>query len=133
MPALSILIWLPAACGLLGALLPCRPSSTCACQPELGVRPTQASGALPGLLALAGTVAALGLAIAYIVQYGPGSHGLKDVTDIVWISELGIHYKLGVSGLNVLLVGLTDAPVLRRDPGGKFAHLGAARASSTST
>ncbi len=48
-----------------------------------------------------------GLAIAYIVQYGPGSHGLKDVTDVVWISELGIHYKLGVSGLNVLLVGLT--------------------------
>jgi NADH-quinone oxidoreductase subunit M len=62
---------------------------------------------LPGVLALAGTVGALGLAIAYIVQYGPGSHGLKDVTDIVWISELGIHYKLGVSGLNVLLVGLT--------------------------
>ncbi len=62
---------------------------------------------LPGLLALAGSMAALGLAIAYIVQYGPGSHGLKDVTDIVWISELGIHYKLGVSGLNVLLVGLT--------------------------
>jgi NADH-quinone oxidoreductase subunit M len=50
---------------------------------------------------------ALGLAIGYIVQYGPGSHGLKDVTDIVWIAELGIHYKLGVSGLNVLLVGLT--------------------------
>jgi NADH-quinone oxidoreductase subunit M len=59
------------------------------------------------VLALAGTIGALGLAIAYIVQYGPGSHGLKDVTDIVWISELGIHYKLGVSGLNVLLVGLT--------------------------
>jgi NADH-quinone oxidoreductase subunit M len=59
------------------------------------------------VLALAGTIVALGLAIGYIVQYGPGSHGLKDVTDIVWISELGIHYKLGVSGLNVLLVGLT--------------------------
>jgi NADH-quinone oxidoreductase subunit M len=61
----------------------------------------------PGALALAGSVGALGLAIAYIAHYGPGSHGLKDVTDIVWISELGIHYKLGVSGLNVLLVGLT--------------------------
>ncbi len=53
------------------------------------------------------TLAALGLAIGYIAQYGPGSHGLKDVTDVVWIAELGIHYKLGVSGLNVLLVGLT--------------------------
>ncbi len=58
--------------------------------------------------------AALGLAIGYIAQYGPGSHGLKDVTDIVWIAELGIHYKLGVSGLNVLLVGVDRAAVLRR-------------------
>jgi NADH-quinone oxidoreductase subunit M len=98
MPPLSILIWLPAACGLLGALLPSERSDARAGARKWG---------LPGVLALAGTVAALGLAIAYIVQYGPGSHGLKDVTDIVWISELGIHYKLGVSGLNVLLVGLT--------------------------
>jgi len=89
MPALSILIWLPAACGLVGAIVAGR------------------SERIPGLLALAGSTGALGLAIAYIVQYGPGSHGLKDVTDVVWIAELGIHYKLGVSGLNVLLVGLT--------------------------
>jgi NADH-quinone oxidoreductase subunit M len=94
MPALSILIWLPAVCGLVGALAPS------------GSRAERKWG-VPGVLALAGSVAALGLAIAYIVQYGPGSHGLKDVTDIVWIAELGIHYKLGVSGLNVLLVGLT--------------------------
>jgi NADH-quinone oxidoreductase subunit M len=107
MPPLSIIIWLPAACGLLGALLP------------IGLPPARAGDganldsdstsrwSFPGVLALGGTVAALGLAIAYITQYGPGSHGLKDVTDVVWISELGIHYKLGVSGLNVLLVGLT--------------------------
>jgi NADH-quinone oxidoreductase subunit M len=89
MPALSILIWLPAACGLVGALLSLR------------------SERLPGLLALLGSLGALGLSIAYLVKYGPGSHGLKDATDIVWISELGIHYKLGLSGLNVSLVGLT--------------------------
>ena len=89
MPPLSILIWLPAACGLLGALT--------------GRRDER----LPGLAALAGTIGALGLAIAALVQYGPGSHGLKNVTDIVWISELGIHYKLGLSGLNVVLVGMT--------------------------
>jgi NADH-quinone oxidoreductase subunit M len=89
MPPLSILIWLPAACGLLGALA--------------GRRDER----LPGLAALAGTIGALGLAIAALVQYGPGAHGLKDVTDVVWISELGIHYKLGLSGLNVLLIGMT--------------------------
>ncbi|HEY2631932.1 MAG TPA: NADH-quinone oxidoreductase subunit M [Solirubrobacteraceae bacterium] len=102
MPPLSILIWLPAVCGLLGALLP-----TGARTRDADPSPAGRKWSAPGVLALAGSTAALGLAIAYIVQYGPGSHGLKDVTDIVWISELGIHYKLGVSGLNVLLVGLT--------------------------
>jgi NADH-quinone oxidoreductase subunit M len=101
MPALSILIWLPALCGLVGALLPVGSAS------ETNSAAATRKWSTPGVLALAGSTAALGLAIAYIVQYGPGSHGLKDVTDIVWISELGIHYKLGVSGLNVLLVGLT--------------------------
>jgi NADH-quinone oxidoreductase subunit M len=108
MPPLSILIWLPAACGLDGALLPIGPPHARAW--GTANSPTNSTAprwGLPGVLALAGSLAALGLAVAYIVQYGPGSHGLKDVTDIVWISELGIHYKLGVSGLNVLLVGLT--------------------------
>ena len=88
MPPLSILIWLPLACGVLGAVL--------------GLR----SERLTGLLALVGSVAALGLAIGYIADYNPGG-GLQHVTDIVWIASLGIHYKLGVSGLNVMLVGLT--------------------------
>ncbi len=119
MPALSILIWLPAVCGLLGALLAkgaprARARTRAQGTPQQSTHNPQAATergtpepVLPGLLALVGSTGALGLAIAYIVQYGPGSHGLKDVTDIVWISELGIHYKLGVSGLNVLLVGLT--------------------------
>jgi NADH-quinone oxidoreductase subunit M len=93
MPPLSILIWLPAACGLLGAL-------------AAGVS-GRLGGRLPGYVTLAGATGALGLAIAYLVQYGPGAHGLKDVTDVVWISSLGIHYKLGVSGLNVVLVAMT--------------------------
>ncbi len=107
MPPLSILIWLPAACGLLGALLPIGSPPARAGDGTDSETGSSGRWGPPGVLALAGTLAALGLAIAYIVQYGPGSHGLKDVTDVVWISELGIHYKLGVSGLNVLLVGLT--------------------------
>ena len=47
------------------------------------------------------------LAIGYIADYSPGTAGLQHVTDVVWISELGIHYKLGISGLNVFLIGLT--------------------------
>ncbi len=116
MPPLSILIWLPAACGLLGALLAglarSHNAATGTGSEALATEPADAEVApskwgVPGVLALLGSLVALGLAIGYIVQYGPGSHGLKDVTDIVWIAELGIHYKLGVSGLNVLLIGLT--------------------------
>jgi NADH-quinone oxidoreductase subunit M len=91
MPALSILLWLPAACGLLGALF-----ATAA-----------RSERVPGLLALLGSVAALGLAIGYIADYKLGAHGLQHVTDVAWIPTLGIHYKLAISGLNVLLIGLT--------------------------
>ncbi len=135
MPPLSILIWLPAACGLIGALLasatpgaatappvgapsetappetapPSTASPATAPPPGVDVQAAGAAGrwSLPGAFALAGSLAALGLAIAYLVQYGPGSQGLKDVTDVVWIATLGIHYKLGVSGLNVVLVGMT--------------------------
>ncbi len=89
MPPLSILIWLPAALGLLGALLPAR------------------NRRVPGVLALIASLAALALAIGYIADYKAGTVGLQHVTDVVWISELGIHYKLGIDGLNVFLLGLT--------------------------
>jgi NADH-quinone oxidoreductase subunit M len=86
---LSILIWLPAACGVLGAIFALRERRA------------------PGILALLGSVAALAIAIGYIAGYAPGTRGLTHVTDVVWISELGIHYKLGIDGLNVMLIGLT--------------------------
>jgi len=59
------------------------------------------------VLALIGAIGALALAIGYIADYSLGQHGLAHVTDVVWISELGIHYKLGVDGLNVFMLGLT--------------------------
>jgi NADH-quinone oxidoreductase subunit M len=127
MPPLSILIWLPAACGVLGAILctlvgrtraSSSPSSSSSGVTPLpgGAESTRTDAApdaraggwdIPGVLALIGTLGALGLAIGYIADYSPGTSGLTHVTDVVWISELGIHYKLGVSGLNVFLVGLT--------------------------
>jgi NADH-quinone oxidoreductase subunit M len=89
MPPLSILIWLPLACGLLGAIV--------------GLR----SERVPGLLALLGSLVALGLAVGYIADYHSAGAHLQHVTDVVWIAELGIHYKLAITGLNVFLVGLT--------------------------
>ncbi len=102
MPALSILIWLPAVCGLVGAI---------AGRTMAG---SDSARTIPGALALVGSVAALALSIGYIAEYTPGTQSshlltqtLQHVTDVTWIASLGIHYKLGIDGLNVLLVGLT--------------------------
>jgi NADH-quinone oxidoreductase subunit M len=110
MPALSILIWIPLACGVLGAILGALPGmSRTGDKGSDGERPggrARPGWSAPGVLALLGSLAALGLAIGYIADYKPGG-GLQHVTDVVWIAELGIHYKLAVTGLNVILLGLT--------------------------
>ncbi len=102
MPALSILIWLPALCGLIGAIA------------GRALAGGDSGRSIPGALALVGSVAAFALSIGYIVEYKPGTQGanlatqtLQHVTNVTWIASLGIHYKLGIDGLNVLLVGLT--------------------------
>jgi NADH-quinone oxidoreductase subunit M len=103
---LSILIWLPALCGVLGAIL-----AAGFARGEQSASDGERSGAfrfsVPGTVALVGSLAALGLAIGYIVDFDAARPGLQHVTDVVWISELGIHYKVGLDGLNVFLVGLT--------------------------
>jgi NADH-quinone oxidoreductase subunit M len=112
MPPLSILIWLPAFAGLLGAPLAAFADRGPSAREDSAEQASggQASGgrpwSVPGIVALVGALGALGLAIAYIADYS-GGHGLQHVTDVVWISELGIHYKLAIDGLNVFLVGLT--------------------------
>src|SRR5271167_3871879 len=93
MPPLSIMLWLPAVCGLLGAMT--------------GMLPRRSRFSPSGAFALLGALGALGLSIGYIANYKSGGAPLQHVTDVVWISELGIHYKLAIDGLNVFLVGLT--------------------------
>ncbi|HTQ67164.1 MAG TPA: NADH-quinone oxidoreductase subunit M [Solirubrobacteraceae bacterium] len=94
MAPLSIFLWLPAASGVLGALAALL----------AGRRPARSW--LPPAFALVGALAAFGLSIAYIAEYKPGG-GSQDVTDVVWIAELGIHYKLALTGLNLFLLALT--------------------------
>jgi NADH-quinone oxidoreductase subunit M len=113
MPPLSILIWLPAAFGVLAALVATlfHRTGMASVAPAESDREHEAkrtwAGSVSGSLAMFGSLAALGLAISYIVDYKTGGAALQNVTDVVWIAELGIHYKLAITGLNVFLVALT--------------------------
>jgi NADH-quinone oxidoreductase subunit M len=84
---LSLVIWIPAAGALIGA--------------TAGGRRT------PGVATALASLASLGLAIALIAGWSGHGGQLTHVTDVVWIRSLGIHYKLGLDGLNLFLVALT--------------------------
>jgi NADH-quinone oxidoreductase subunit M len=83
---LSILIWLPLAIALVCSQLP---------------------RAMVGRVCAVGSLVTLGIAISFLARFKLGHAGLQFVTDRVWIGALGIHYKLGLDGLNVALVMLT--------------------------
>jgi NADH-quinone oxidoreductase subunit M len=85
---LSILIFLPLVSGLIASLLP---------------------GKLGRWMVVLGTFAVLAFAIALIADYPSGGGDLKWAVNEVWIKELGIHYSLGVDGLNLFLIALTAA------------------------
>jgi len=81
---LSILLWLPLAAGVLSLV----------------------AGPIARWITLTGAVLALAYAIVVIADFKAGAGGLQFVTDETWIKELGIHYKLGVDGLNLFLIAL---------------------------
>jgi NADH-quinone oxidoreductase subunit M len=80
---LTILIWIPLAVALVAALLPAK---------------------FARLGGVVNSLVALGIAIDFVARFKTGHGGLQFVTDKVWISALGIHYKIGLDGLNVALV-----------------------------
>jgi NADH-quinone oxidoreductase subunit M len=83
---LSILLWLPLVFGVLGLLVP---------------------APLAGRVALLGALLVLVFTVACVVDFDTSSGALQYITDQTWISELGIHYKLGLDGLNLVFVALT--------------------------
>jgi NADH-quinone oxidoreductase subunit M len=83
---LSVLIWLPLAFAVLLSLVPRR---------------------FVGWGAVAGSLVTLGISISFLARFHVGGAHLQFPTDTTWIPSLGIHYKLGLDGLNVLLVVLT--------------------------
>ncbi|CAB4944155.1 unannotated protein [freshwater metagenome] len=83
---LSILLWLPAALGLVALLVPAR------------------SARWVGLL---GAALALALSIVLVLDFDASGAPFQHVTDTAWISALGVRYQLAITGLNVWLVLLT--------------------------
>src|SRR6185503_8727217 len=88
---LSILIFLPLVGGVISALLP---------------GGHEQGGLRTGFTSVLFAVCTFGISIGLIANFDPGG-GLQHVTDFTWISQLGIHYKLGIDGLNLFLITLT--------------------------
>jgi NADH-quinone oxidoreductase subunit M len=118
---LSILLWLPAAFGLLGLLVPSRTSRW---------------------VGVLGAALALALSIVLVLDFDASGAPFQHVTDASWISALGVRYQLAVTGLNVWLVLLTTVGFafsmvwiavsdLGRDPRAKHVvlHLGIAQSA----
>lgn len=82
---LSIPLWLPAAAAFLGLFLP---------------------GVASRVLTILGALGTFAWAVWAIADFDRAARGLQDVTDEIWIKPLGIHYKLGIDGLNLFLIGL---------------------------
>jgi len=87
---LSIPLWLPLAAAIVGAFLPTL---------------------LRRGLVLGAMGAVLGWVVGTLAHFDPSAgrkvDGLQNVTDRVWVEPLGIHYKLGLDGLNIALIALT--------------------------
>src|SRR6266542_3949868 len=97
---LSILIFLPLLGGVIATLVP---------------RGSEEGGLRAGFVSLLFAVATLGITIGLIADFDSGflnvtqltPSNLQHVTDVTWISQLGIHYKLGIDGLSLFMVALT--------------------------
>jgi NADH-quinone oxidoreductase subunit M len=88
---LSVLVFLPLAGGLLAALLP---------------GAAERDGRSAGFTSLLAAAMTFGVSIGLIADFETGG-GLQNVTNVSWIPELGIRYKLGVDGLNLFLIAMT--------------------------
>ena len=88
---LSVLVFLPLVGGLLATLVP-----------SSGDDDRRA-----GLVSLLFSLATLGMAIGLISAFDTDGRELQWLTDFTWIEQLGIHYRLGVDGLNLFLIALT--------------------------
>jgi len=83
---LSIPLWVPVAAAFVGVFLP---------------------GVAARALTILGAAFTFAWSLWAIADFDRAIRGLQNVTDEVWVSQLGIHYKLGIDGLNLFLIALT--------------------------
>jgi NADH-quinone oxidoreductase subunit M len=83
---INALLWAPLAFGVVGLFLPRRAA---------------------GWWGTLGAVVTLAIAIGMVAGFDSGNSGLQDTVDVTWIAGLGVHYSLGIDGLNLFLVLLT--------------------------
>lgn len=91
LPVLSILIFLPILAGIICFILPGK-----------GDEPT-----MPRWLGLGASLLTLLIAVFALIDFAPGTTGLRLEERVTWIPQLGISYHLGADGLNILLIALT--------------------------
>jgi NADH-quinone oxidoreductase subunit M len=82
---LTLLVWLPLIAVIAGTALPAAHSR---------------------FAAVLGALATFVYSVVLLAKFDTGQAGLQFVVNRTWISELGIHYKLGVDGLNLFLIVL---------------------------
>ncbi|MGI8631522.1 MAG: complex I subunit 4 family protein [Solirubrobacterales bacterium] len=82
----NVILWLPLAFALVALLFPGRGS---------------------GWVIALGSAVTLGFAIGITIGFPQDQTALQFVTDIDWIAALGIHYRIGVDGISIVLVLLT--------------------------
>jgi NADH-quinone oxidoreductase subunit M len=83
---INSVLWTPLVFGLIGLFVPRRWS---------------------GWVVALGAAITLGLAIALVADFDLGTSELQQVEDVTWISSLGVHYRLGLDGINLFLMLLT--------------------------
>src|SRR5260363_395461 len=89
-PWLSLAIWVPIVCGVLGMIQGARVA------PNIARR-----------LALAAAVVSFGATLTMIAGFDTDTSALKSFKRLSFIKDFNVHYHLGVDGISLWFVALT--------------------------
>jgi NADH-quinone oxidoreductase subunit M len=113
-PWLTVTAAIPLAGALIVALVPGEGPAASGIAAAPG-SPGEAAGPVAGngrnqlvkLIALAATVAALGVSAAMAAEFAPGGPRFQFTQTYAWIPQFGVHYAVGVDGIALVLILMT--------------------------